>query len=707
MHCSELATYHGGTGGSPLVLPPGEEPGSGKPASAGVRLGVGTIYQTPEPERWNTVVTDSLAWAVGELARMATKDFQVDELLRRLCEVSARSLTADGVGVMSAEGDRTRFVHASADGFGDLGMLQEVTQVGPCRDAMDSKTVMAAATMAEMRWPEFERAATEIDVRAVLSVPLISRNRSWGSLDLYWCREHLATEDDRASAQLLADVAVSYLVMAADRAEASAAQEQLARRVLHDQLTGLPNRGLMQELIYHALGSSERRGTSVAVLFVDLDFFKGINDTFGHQAGDVVLQTVADRMVGVVRAGDTVGRLSGDEFLVLCEDIGSDADVLLNQLGERIRSAVSEPIHLDQAELILSASIGIAVTGEQPSAAELIHLADEAMYRAKAAGRNRVAVHRHVPQVAAEQRSLERRLFRAVDRDELRLHFQPIVSPAGRIVAVEALVRWQHPELGLLTAAQFVEVAESTGAIVAIGRWVIRMASAQLRDWQLLLGADAPEIVFCNVSPRELASADLPDVLASSLARHGLRPGALGLEVLEANLADPRMISVLTRLQRSGHPLAVDDYGGYSSLSRLIDLPVAFVKVDRSLVARLPDDARSRAIVKAVVALAGDVDLRVISEGIETGPQAEYLRSAGSHLLQGYFFGRPTTAADLTAVLTGSRRLRLLGERAAQSTSAPTSGPTAPVGTTGLARGISPQRVPLDSPAPASGAALS
>ena len=346
-----------------------------------------------------------LTWAVGELAELSTDDFDVDQLLRRLCEVAARSLPVDGVGVMkTGPDDASRFVHASDPPFKDLEELQETLQEGPCRDAVDSGQMVTAVSVADMRWPAFADVAAKIGIHAVLAVPMISRGHIYGILDLYWRQEHTVSGDDRAAAQLLANVAVSYLSMARDRQQARAAQDQLAHQVLHDQLTGLPLRALMEELIAHALSASSRNGTLVAVLFVDLDRFKDINDTHGHQVGDDVLQIVARRMQDAVRAGDTVGRISGDEFIVSCEGINpadgaSLATVVgaLTAVGHRIGARIAEPIELRHTgtSITITASIGIAVTTDQPTPAELIHTADQAMYQAKTAGRNRVATLHH------------------------------------------------------------------------------------------------------------------------------------------------------------------------------------------------------------------------------------------------------------------------------------------------------------------------
>jgi diguanylate cyclase (GGDEF)-like protein len=347
------------------------------------------------------VAVEDLTWAVGELAELSTQEFDVDQLLRRLCEVAVQALAVDGVGVMRTDpNSATRFVHASDPPLARLEQLQETLQEGPCRDAVATRGVITAGSIADMQWSAFQDLATDLGVQAVLALPMISSGRTFGTLDLFWRSPHQPDTEDRAAAQLLANVAASYLAMIQDRAQARHAEAQLIHRALHDQLTGLPNRSLMQELIQHALIASTRKGTLVAVLFIDLDRFKPVNDTYGHQVGDEVLQVLAHRMRGAVRSGDIVGRLSGDEFLVLCDDLAARRDPLenLNRLGHRIRQCIAEPLQLPgvTVPIQVTASIGVAVTADNPTAAELIRSADLAMYEAKTiGGRDDVVVIQH------------------------------------------------------------------------------------------------------------------------------------------------------------------------------------------------------------------------------------------------------------------------------------------------------------------------
>lgn len=612
-------------------------------------------------------MSQKLSDAVGELAAMAVADFDEDELLTLLCRVASQSLNADGVGVMKVVAGASCHVQSSEPDFARMGRLQETLQQGPCLDAIAAASVISAQNRSQMAWPAFEDLADQVGVKAVMVIPLISRSRSWGSLDLYWRSDHLISDQERQQAALLARVAVSYLALAAERVESREVQQQLTHRSLHDELTGLPNRGLLQGLIDHAVASAKRRKTLVAAIFLDIDFFKSVNDSFGHRVGDQVLQVVAHRVKNLLRGGDTVGRLGGDEFLILCEDIntGHHAKAEITALAEAIRAALTEPITLQAApdgragavSIIVSASVGVALTEEHHCGAELIHSADTAMYEAKAQGRDRVVISQDLSGGADRRHQLERRLFQAADRDELTVHYQPILSPIGNQIAVEALVRWQHPELGLLPATEFLDLARSTGSIVAIGLWVIDQALQQLRQWQRAFPRVAPQIVFINVSRWELISHDFLLALNSAVNRHGLRPGNIGIEVQENSLADSRLRPILSGLHQRGYLLAIDNFGtGYSSLSALVNLPVDYIKIDRTITAKLPADPGSAAMIKAVLALATDLNLQVVGEGIENQLQADHLTQAGTHLLQGFHYAHPMNAAQLTQQLANLPR---------------------------------------------------
>ena len=431
-----------------------------------------------------------------------------------------------------------------------------------------------------------------------------------------------------------------------------------------DHLTGLPNRALLVDRMTHALAVGRRSGRVNAAVFIDLDRFKDINDGAGHAVGDAVLVEVARRLTSVLRQGDTVARLGGDEFVLFCENLpGTDEGDLhdsLTGITDRLRELLAVPITVHATEITVSASIGVALTrvaltGASLTADDLLAIADTAMYEAKERGRDRVVVRSPLAGDRPDgRRQLQRDLVHALDRGELTVYYQPIVDAAGhRLRAVEALARWNHPVHGLLTADRFIPLAAGNGTLPRIGRWVIEQACGQLRDWQRNPDTRAPEVMFCNLSPRELTEPALASAIADLLTRHQLSPGQLGLEILESSLSDQLLLALLSQYRRSGHPLAIDDFGtGYSSLSRLVHLSVDYAKIDASFVAGLPGDSRSRALVDAVLTVAATLGVRVIAEGVETQAQAEFLTAAGCDLLQGFHLAHPMPASALTPLLT-------------------------------------------------------
>jgi diguanylate cyclase (GGDEF)-like protein/PAS domain S-box-containing protein len=423
------------------------------------------------------------------------------------------------------------------------------------------------------------------------------------------------------------------------------AEEQLRHQAFHDPLTGLANRALFTDRVEHALVLRE----GVAVVFLDLDDFKAVNDSLGHLAGDALLQAVALRLTGALRPGDTIARLGGDEFAVLFEEAG--AAVSAADVAERVIAALQEPFNLDGREVFVTASIGIGV-GED--AEELLRSADVAMYRAKASGKAQYVVY--APKMDDDlvgRLELVADLRRACVEDEFVLHYQPIVElESRRVVGVEALVRWQHPTRGLLQPADFVGLAEETGQIVDIGRWVLEQACRQAASWRSQLGCDLS--VSVNVSARQIRPSGLVDDVQSALAASGLAPAALTVEITESALVRGReeMTAILESVTGTGVRLALDDFGtGYSSLSLLRDLPVRTVKIDRSFVHTIDAGPAQRAFVQAIVDLAEALQLTVVAEGIERPIQAAALLRIGCVLGQGFHFARPLPADALGRML--------------------------------------------------------
>jgi diguanylate cyclase (GGDEF)-like protein/PAS domain S-box-containing protein len=434
------------------------------------------------------------------------------------------------------------------------------------------------------------------------------------------------------------------------------AEEELAHQAVHDALTGLPNRLLVTERLEQALTRSSRSGSEVAVLFVDLDRFKLVNDGRGHAAGDGLLVTVADRLRRVVRSDDVVARFGGDEFVVVCE--GRTASLESGLVAERITDALREPVVIDGQEVFLSASIGIAVSDGGDSPESLLRDADAAMYRAKAKGRARCEFFDATMRTEAiGHLETQSALHRALERDELRVYYQPVVElSTGAVTGVEALVRWEHPHHGLVPPGSFIPVAEENGLIVPIGEWVLGEAAAQLARWkQQPWGRTLTANV--NLSARQLRQADLVPALMGALLRSGLGPETLCLELTETTFMEDAGShrDTLSEIRGLGVGLAIDDFGtGYSSLTYLNRFPVSVLKIDQVFVRGLGQDAADTAIVRSVIDLAHALGLVVVAEGVETADQVAHLRRLGCDQAQGYFFARPQPAEELERQLSAS-----------------------------------------------------
>ena len=442
----------------------------------------------------------------------------------------------------------------------------------------------------------------------------------------------------------------------------NALQATLERRALHDDLTGLPNRVLFLDRLAFALGRLQRRPGTLAVLFIDLDRFKVINDNLGHDQGDRLLVAIGERLADAVRPGDTVARFGGDEFVVLCDELLDVTDAVA--IADRIRDAVATPLVLDGHHFLASVSTGIALaTSPRVRPADLVRDADSAMYAAKDAGRactvvftpsmRARAVHRYDTEIA---------LRRAIVEGELRLHYQPIVNlRTGRVGGVESLVRWQHPTSGLLAPSDFIDVAEASGLILPLGEWVLGEACRQAQVWHAH-PALAHLSVAVNLSARQVAQPDLAAVVANILAQTGLDPSSLVLEITESVLMrdTAQSLDMLASLKALGVRLSIDDFGtGYSSLSYLKRFPIDILKIDKSFVDGLGTDNSDAAIVAATVNLAQSLGLATVAEGTETALQVQTLTDLGCDNAQGYLFARPQPAATLTRQLTESARLPL------------------------------------------------
>jgi len=465
---------------------------------------------------------------------------------------------------------------------------------------------------------------------------------------------------------------VGASVIARDITELRRVQEELvaaravAQQAMRDPLTGLPNRSLFLDRLGHALAAGAHETAKAAVLFVDLDAFKRINDSLGHHGGDQILLAVADRLTRAVRPSDTVSRLGGDEFTVLCDGVRSAEEACV--IAERVAEELSAPIDVGGTEIVLSASVGIALAegGDPPELA--VRRADAAMYAAKREGGARHHLFAEsIGLVPAEILGLESDLRHALGDDQLELVYQPQVELVdGTIVAAEALLRWRHPERGLISPAEFIPLAETSGLIVPIGNWVLDRALHQLRDWDDQHAGLRPIDISVNVSPRQVRDPSLVETVRASLERTGIEPQRLHLEITETVLLEDTRthLAALHGLRDLGVRLVLDDFGtGFSSLNYLKRFPLDVVKIDRSFVAGLPDRRDDVAIVTAVLSFADALDLQVVAEGLETDEHLQALQAMGCSYAQGFYFSRPLPPAEVGELLL--RRLPAVAVTAA------------------------------------------
>ncbi len=430
------------------------------------------------------------------------------------------------------------------------------------------------------------------------------------------------------------------------------AEDELARHAYYDELTGLPNRKLLADRLRLALVQSQHTGDRLAVLALDLDRFKSINGTLGADTGDRFLRVVAARLKEAVRDTDIVARVGGDEFVLVLFEIPSLAEPA--RVAERIVATFAKPVPIDSRELYSSASLGISIyPDDADAAAELLRVADTALARAKSVGPGTFRFYaRAMDERAVDQLELEHDLPRAYERSEFALHYQAIVDRDDRPVAVETLLRWEHPVHGMLGPERFIPLCEETGLIQPLGRWVIRNAVAQLATWRES-GLPLLRLAF-NISSRQIVDPELPDMLAATIAESGCAPGDLELEITEsAALADvPSARRFIRYVKALGIRVALDDFGtGYSSLSHLKHFDVDGLKIDRTFIRDLPHDRGDAAIVSAIVALGRALELNIVAEGIETADQAAAARRLGCAELQGYYFAEPLPARAFEAKL--------------------------------------------------------
>lgn len=445
------------------------------------------------------------------------------------------------------------------------------------------------------------------------------------------------------------------------------AEDRLHHDAFHDALTGLPNRALFVDHVKLAIAKLQRRADQTfAVLYLDLDRFKVVNDSLGHMGGDQLLVGIARRLESSLRPGDTIARLGGDEFTVLLEDIGDGSTV--TQVAERIQSELSAPFSLSGREIFTTVSIGIALSSteyERPE--DILRDADTAMYRAKGLGKARHEVFdTGMHSQALKLLQLETDLRRALERKEFMVVYQPIMSlETGKLCGFEALIRWPHPERGLISPMDFIPLAEETGMIVQIGEWVLREACEQMRRWQVVFPTDQPTFMCVNLSVKQFSQHDLIEKVASILHETNLAPSSLKLEITESAVMEnvDTATRMLKELRDLGVQLAMDDFGtGYSSLSNLHRFPINTLKIDRSFITRMVENNENAEIVRTISGLAQNLGMDVVAEGVETREQLDILRSLGCKYGQGYFFSKPldTQSAEAFICETYSPTIQVL-----------------------------------------------
>ena len=599
-----------------------------------------------------------LSEVLSEFARTLTTDFPIQSILDHLVEriVEILDVTAAGVTLISP-GRAPHYVAASDADALAFERLQSDLGHGPCLTAYESGDPVSVPDLgSDGRFGGFAPAALHAGMRAVFAFPLRHGSGRLGALDLYRDRAGELHPRDMAAAQTLADVAAAYLLNAQARQEAREISDRFRASALHDPLTGLPNRALLQQRIEHAALRAHRSHTQAAVLFADLDRFKWVNDTYGHQAGDELLVAVARRLSEIVRPGDTLARVSGDEFVILCEDMVDVGDAL--RMAARLGDAFTSPFVVGGAEIVCSVSVGVAYSGPGEGVTDqLVSHADVAMYQAKRRGG---ATHQVLNLSAAPgpdgHGPLDQDLSTALSSGQLELAYQPIVGIAdGAVPGVEALLRWTHTERGRVPALTAIGIAERNGLLGGLGAWVLGRACADRSRW-LAEHSDRPLDVSVNVSVRQFLDPGFADTVVDVLARTQMDATCLVLEVTEGVFVEDfrRASSILSDLRSLGVRSVLDDFGtGYGSLAYLRRVPVDGVKIDRSLVADIGHDPSGAAVVAAVINLAHALGLHVTAEGVETREQHDGLGEGGCDFAQGFHYGGPRPASRVPGLLGG------------------------------------------------------
>jgi len=604
----------------------------------------------------------------GRVLEMIASSTPLEEVLERVTQL-VESQSPQVMGAVRLLGDNGRLQHAAAPAVAPefIEAADRLPAAGTCSAAVERRAATASPDIgADPRWDALRTAAAAAGVRSCYSVPILSHEQLvMGTLVLYGRAAHEPTPVEVQ----VADMAARLAGIAIERRRT---EERIRHMAHHDALTGLPNRNLLDDRLRQAMLHAQRYDHVVMVALIDLDNFKLVNDSLGHNVGDDLLCTVATRMTGCVRRTDTVARLGGDEFVIVLLDGGARAEAGRGQRGSaegasdtlrKIADTIARPVKIGPHALEVTCSIGVAVyPHDGTDIVTLLRNADAAMYRAKELGHNRCEFYTaEMNQRIREKRDLQDGLRRAIANAEFRLLYQPQVDLASdRIVGVEALLRWERPGIGPVSPAVFIPLAEDTGQIVAIGDWVLHTACRQACAWE---DAGLPPVkMSVNVSARQFREANLVERVRHALAESGLPPQRLELELTESAIMQDvqRAVTTMEELRALGVQLSIDDFGtGYSSLASLRRFPIGRLKIDRSFVHDVPDSEDGKAIAAAVISLGHQLKMRVIAEGVETTAQLDFLKANGCDEMQGYLYSKPTTADVLATLLSSDGRWRL------------------------------------------------
>ena len=585
----------------------------------------------------------------ADLGRVALHEADPRTILDRATEIVSRVLNAELATVILLEEDGKTMRLGAATGI-DREQLWAVTPTD-INNSLAGLVITSESPVMVDQWTTESRiapppAVIAMNLRRSLCVPITAGGRTQGSLCCHTSRVEAFNSQDVSFMRSLCNVIGSSI-------ERHSRENQIRHDALHDPLTGLPNRDLLMDRLTTAVQRARRGQEQLAVLFVDLDEFKLVNDSLGHKAGDQLIRSVAPRIDELLRADDTIARFGSDEFVIVLSQVQNPDEARF--VSERILSSLARPFDLDGEVQRIGASIGIAIGDGTSSAEALIRDADTALRSAKAERGTAVVFDVETRAAMVERAQTEQDLRRAIDEDQLELHFQPIIGPDDdAIVAVESLVRWNHPDRGLLGPGEFIPLAERTGLINSLGRWVIDEACRQATRWLEAGPGGTPLGVSINLSAQQLTDPELPGLLEASMQRFGVPAAAIQLELTETSLMEDgeRSIEMLHRLRETGVSIALDDFGtGFSSLSYIKDLPLNRIKIDRSFVSSMKSGSIEETIVKAAVDMALVLDLEVVAEGVETEQQLNRVRALGCGYVQGFYFSRPVPAAEIGVIL--------------------------------------------------------